>query len=255
MLTLLLLERVPAFRRHRARVLRSFVGADLLFLLTGLVVGAIVSRGHGRASEAIAASGLPRLSEMHAPRWASVLAAVVLLDMGNYLVHALMHRSRALWELHKVHHSSRALDWLATFRAHVLEQVLRNLLAPLLLVAIGFPMRSVALAAAVTWLWAMLIHSNLRIDLGFLERVLITPRLHRLHHVPATTHRNLGTIFSVWDVLLGRLVRTDAPADAKLGVPGEIDTWPQGFLAQSVQPLRRLAARRRRRRFVPFGAH
>jgi lathosterol oxidase len=52
-------------------------------------------------------------------------------------VHLSLHRFEALWQLHEVHHSSPALDWLATFRSHLLEQALRHFATPLLLVAVG----------------------------------------------------------------------------------------------------------------------
>jgi hypothetical protein len=50
----------------------------------------------------------------------------------------------------------------------------------------------------------------------------------------------LLTVFSLWDRWRGTLVQTDLSCGALLGVPGEVDTYPQGFLAQFVEPLRRI---------------
>jgi sterol desaturase/sphingolipid hydroxylase (fatty acid hydroxylase superfamily) len=99
-------------------------------------------------------------------------------------------------------------------------------------------------ASAVNAAWAALGHSNLRIDLRFLEPVFITPRLHRLHHVPGTSQQNLGTIFSFWDRLRGTLANDEALPLAPIGVPGEIESYPQGWIRQLVEPLR----------FTVFGA-
>ncbi len=89
--------------------------------------------------------------------------------------HWLLHRVDALWEFHKVHHSSRTLDWLATFRSHLVEQVVRRLVAPLLLLVAGFPLDVIVAAAAIFTVWATFNHSNLRARLGPLEH----PVTHR----------------------------------------------------------------------------
>jgi sterol desaturase/sphingolipid hydroxylase (fatty acid hydroxylase superfamily) len=174
----------------------------------------------------------------------AVPIALVALDAGNYAVHWLLHRVDALWEFHKVHHSSLELDWLATFRSHIVEQALRRLAAPLLLVLVGVPLDAVVAAGGVFMAWAVVNHANLRPAFGFLEPVFVTPRLHRLHHVPRTTERNLGTVLTVWDRLRGTLAVPADDAPSPLELPGERRPYPEGWATQLVEPLRRLAAGR-----------
>ena len=50
------------------------------------------------------------------------MLALLGLDVGNYFAHYCLHRFDVLWQFHKTHHSSRKLDWLATFRSHIGEQ-------------------------------------------------------------------------------------------------------------------------------------
>jgi lathosterol oxidase len=92
---------------------------------------------------------MPRLASANLPLWATTPLALVAIDLGNYLAHILLHRYGALWEFHKVHHSSRTLDWLATFRSHIVEQALRRLIAPALLIIAGFPIKAVVLAGGL----------------------------------------------------------------------------------------------------------
>ena len=240
------LERVPALRRSPRRFLRAHFTTDLVYLATGFGVGGGAALGaFAWASGALAALGAPRPSWTALPWAAQVLLALVGLDLGNYLAHLLLHRVDALWELHKVHHSSRSLDWLATFRSHLLEQALRRALAPALLLGLGTPLPAVAAASAVFLAFAVLNHANLRLPLRFLEPVLITPRLHRIHHVAERSDQNLGTVLCVWDRLRGSLRRDEPGPDAVLGVPGEVDTYPQGWLAALVlAPARALGVRR-----------
>jgi len=233
------LERRPGVRFRPAPLLRAHFAGDVIYLLTGFVAGGSLALAYVTAASGLVGTylGVPRLAAIDAPRWLTVPLALVALDLGNYAAHWCLHRSEWLWEFHKVHHSSPTLDWLATFRSHLVEQAFRRLLAPALLVVAGFPLDAVVPAAALFLAWAMLNHSNLRLPLGALESLLVTPRLHRLHHVPRTTERNLGTVLTLWDRLRGTLVVAEAPADVAFGIPGDGGSYPQGWARQLVRPL------------------
>jgi sterol desaturase/sphingolipid hydroxylase (fatty acid hydroxylase superfamily) len=233
-----MLERVPALCFRPARLWRAHASTDLVYLVTGFGVGGTLAMTWVRAAGGWV-DGHTRLGVLWGavPFPAQVALALVALDLGNYLVHWALHRSDVLWEFHKAHHSSRHLDWLATFRSHAVEQLLRRVLAPVVLIATGAPMDAVGAAAAVFFAWATLNHANLRPPLGFLEGVIVTPRLHRVHHVVGTTERNLGTILTCWDRLRGTFVRVDPSPDAAFGLPGEVATYPQDWLGQLVAPV------------------
>src|SRR5262249_3332864 len=88
---------------------------------------------------------------------------------------------------------------------------------------------------------------NLRLPFHRLEWLFITPRLHRVHHVPTSSLHNYATIFSFWDRAMGSLRRRDTPAGAVLGVPGEVETFPQSFGKAFREPARQIRAERRDR--------
>jgi sterol desaturase/sphingolipid hydroxylase (fatty acid hydroxylase superfamily) len=236
-----LAERSARLRFEPARFLRRHFASDLLYLASGAVALGLALRRAGEAAAAGFGALVPGLGALPAP--VSVLLATVLYDLGAYLTHLLLHRVDLLWRFHEVHHSSPHLDWLATFRAHVAEHALRHLLSPVALLLLGLPAASVAAAGAIYTAWAALNHANLRAELRFLEPLLITPRLHRLHHVPATSGRNLGTLFSLWDRMRGTLVADPDAALRPLGVPGAVATYPQTWLPQLLEPLRRRTPR------------
>jgi ornithine lipid hydroxylase len=235
---LVLLERLPVSRFRPARLLRPYLASDVVYLLTGYVALGWLSEPGLRAATGAGAAPWPAM-----PWGVQLLVAVLAIDLGNYVAHWLMHRSDLLWEFHKVHHSSLHLDWMATFRSHIVEQLLRRGVALVLLVVCGCPIMVVLPAAAVFLAWAMLNHANVRVPLGLLETVFITPRLHRVHHVPATTERNLGTVFTFWDRLRGTLVIGDPSPATPLGLPRERAHYPQDWPRQFVAPWRALAAR------------
>ncbi len=149
-----------------------------------------------------------------------------------------------LWNFHKVHHSSLQLDWLAATRAHMFENLMRFVAAQIVLFLIGVPVAQVAVVTAVFAGFGLLDHSNLGVNLRWAEAIFVTPRLHRRHHVPETSQKNFGAVFSIWDRLFGTLVQRDTDANERFGVPGEIDSYPQRFGPAFRQPAVQLRLQR-----------
>lgn len=237
------LERIPRLRFAPYGLLRPYLATDAAWYLvatTAALLSSVVFRPQLQKltldAPAAALGALP---------WGARLAVALLAyDLVAFAVHVGIHRSELLWSVHKVHHSSLQLDWLATTRTHMVEHLLRNVPAQAALFALGMPPSIVAVTLIVYAAFALYGHSNLRVGPRWVEWVFVTPRLHRLHHLPDTTQRNYGTIFTVWDRLSGRLVSRDAAPSERTGVPGEIDAYPQRFAAAFRQPLREAQARR-----------
>jgi lathosterol oxidase len=232
-------ERVPRLQFRRSPFLRpSFltdVGWYVSAVLVTLAFGPIIEG----LSRVVEASGIPTLASADLSLWILVPLAVVLYDLLTFASHVVLHRVGWLWRVHKVHHSSRVLDWLATTRAHVSEHLFRGIPTQVVLFAIGFPAEAVAIGLVIYAAFATLNHANLRFDLRFLEGVFITPRLHRLHHVPETTDKNFAAVFSFWDRMAGSLILKDTHPEESLGVPGEQLTYPQSWWRQLWEPFRR----------------
>ena len=197
---------------------------------------------------------LPMLSRLALPgiapairhlAWADrLMLAVVVYDFFSFLVHVVLHRSETLWSVHKVHHSSLQLDWLATTRAHLMENLVRQVSAQIPLFALGMKATIVAPTLVVYAAFALLGHSNLRVRGRWLELVFVTPRIHRIHHIPATSQRNFGTIFTFWDRAFAWFLSTDVDPTERVGVPGEVDAYPQRLAAAFRQPFREIRSRR-----------
>src|SRR5499433_685115 len=49
--------------------------------------------------------------------------AVVVADVAEYWIHRAFHEIPFLWGFHAIHHSSRALDWIAGSRSHLVDDV------------------------------------------------------------------------------------------------------------------------------------
>jgi sterol desaturase/sphingolipid hydroxylase (fatty acid hydroxylase superfamily) len=103
------------------------------------------------------------------------------------------------------HHSIQELWWLSgsrTSATHLfLFAVPQVFLGYFLLELAPFEAGIAFSAGVVVNIW---IHSNIWVDLGLLERVLVTPNYHRIHHGSrGLSSKNLGFILTVWDRMFG----------------------------------------------------
>lgn len=126
---LIIAERIPRLRFQRSPLVHPFFVSDLFYLTTGAILLSFIMRAQAMPWAGMFGEGVQR-TLADAPFTLTVSLAIILHDLGGYVSHILLHRIDALWELHKVHHSSRTLDWLATFRAHIFEHALRHFFLP-----------------------------------------------------------------------------------------------------------------------------
>jgi sterol desaturase/sphingolipid hydroxylase (fatty acid hydroxylase superfamily) len=186
------------------------------------------------------------------PPLASVAVVVLVLDFSFYVAHVAMHKIRAFWRFHAVHHSDPEVDVTTTVRQHPGEGVIRYLFLAVFSFALGagpFAFGVYRLASALN---GLLEHSNLRAPL-WLDRALslITtwPHMHKLHHsrVAAQTDTNYGNLFSLWDRVLGTYTPSRYGMNVSYGLDGLDDAATQtttGLLALPFREPIRARARR-----------
>jgi sterol desaturase/sphingolipid hydroxylase (fatty acid hydroxylase superfamily) len=180
---------------------------------------------------------LPRAWMSALPLWLQVPIVMCIADLTQYWVHRAFHEVRWLWPFHAVHHSSRALDWLAGSRLHVVDVLVTRALVMVPLLALGFSEAALHVWIVVIAVHAVFNHVNLRFRLRFVEDLLVTPRFHHWHHAVSPVDRNYAVHFPWLDRLFGtHWLPEDAWPD-RLGIAG--DPVPEGWLRQLVHPLRK----------------
>jgi sterol desaturase/sphingolipid hydroxylase (fatty acid hydroxylase superfamily) len=166
----------------------------------------------------------------------------VVYDGLGYWAHRWVHASPVLWAFHSIHHSQEVLTPLTNFRFHFFDTLVRSLVVFVPGLLLG-PASGVWLAAALAVMWLQLLaHSELDWHFGPLERVLVSPRFHSVHHSanPAASNRNFGFVLSVWDFLFGTAV-TGPRRAAVYGVTGL--RVPESFVRQLAFPFAVVARR------------
>lgn len=173
--------------------------------------------------------------------------AILLLDYTLYLWHVLTHRVPLLWRFHQAHHIDREMDASTALRFHFGEVAISVLFRAGQVILIGPSRMTVAVWQIFLIICILFHHSNVRLPLGFercLARLLMTPRLHGIHHsvTPEEVNSNWSSGFTVWDWLHGTL-RTTVPQQALiLGVPEHRSDHDQKLERILILPFEEAAA-------------
>ncbi|MBI2272050.1 MAG: sterol desaturase family protein [Bacteroidetes bacterium] len=181
--------------------------------------------------------------------WYSIIFLVVS-DFSRFILHYLVHHYPFLWKIHKMHHTAEVLTPFTLFRVHPLEMILfhiRYLLVYSLITGgflflyndfFEFPKLFGAsfFVFVSNILGANLRHSNIPIGFGFLERLLISPKQHQMHHSkdPDLQESNLGSLFALWDILFSTWKPSKGVENIQFGVNGHIK---QSFGDEMINPF------------------
>ena len=169
------------------------------------------------------------------PFWLQVVGVIVLSDFCVYWGHRLQHRVGFLWRFHSVHHSAEHLDWLAAHREHPLDTVYTLTLINLPAFVLGFPLEALAGFIAFRGVWAIYIHSNVRLPIGPLRPLLGAPELHHWHHAKDRDAGNYGNVCPLMDLLFGTYRCPDREPEA-FGINQPTPMTYPGFMLRPLLP-------------------
>jgi alkylglycerol monooxygenase len=180
--------------------------------------------------------------------------ALVFYDFCYYWAHRCGHEVNLLWAAHQVHHSSERYN-LTTALRQTATGAFTAWPFYLPMAIVGVPPKVFAIVALVDLLYQYWVHTQLVGRLGPLERLLVTPSNHRVHHGQNDycIDRNYGGILILWDRMFGSFAdeRDDEPVVYGIRSPvgsfdpvwgnlkGYRDIWRRGRAQRS--PWRALA--------------
>jgi sterol desaturase/sphingolipid hydroxylase (fatty acid hydroxylase superfamily) len=154
---------------------------------------------------------------------AALVVGFLLLDCWQYIWHRANHAIPLLWRFHAIHHADTNLLTSSGVRFHVGELVLSNLLRAGLLPLLGVSIEALVLYEAVSLPVVLFHHSRLQLPEQWerpLSWVIITPRLHRVHHSAyrPETDSNFASVLSIWDRIFASRREVDDPGSIELGL-------------------------------------
>jgi sterol desaturase/sphingolipid hydroxylase (fatty acid hydroxylase superfamily) len=181
------------------------------------------------------------------PEPLQLIVFLIGVDLCRYWKHRALHAFPALRAIHAVHHATENLNLLTTYRIHLFEYLLDGIVTLLPVVILGLPPEMWLPIYLGLTLLSALNHSDIDLDFGWLNRIIVSPRFHATHHSSDRREyeSNYAALFSFWDVLFGtatfRRSRPERYGLSKLHMP-------PSFAGQLLFPVGHMARRLRRSR-------
>ena len=155
------------------------------------------------------------------------LIGFIAIDFYGYWSHRLSHQINFLWNKHAIHHSSEEFNLACALRQTVSSFV--NLFTFLLIPAalIGVPAKVIAITVPIHLFLQFWYHTKHIKKIGFLEKILVSPSHHRVHHAinPEYIDKNHSQIFIFWDKLFGTFQEELENVPPVYGITRPARTW------------------------------
>ncbi len=158
--------------------------------------------------------------------WMYIIAFIVI-DFAGYWIHRWSHHINFFWNTHIIHHSSEDFNLACALRQSI--STFFNPFTFLLIPAAIMGVPEVVIATVTPLhLFAQFWYHTVHIKrMGFIEKILVTPSHHRVHHAlnPEYLDKNLGQIFIVWDKLFGTFQEELPNVPPVYGITRPVRTW------------------------------
>ncbi len=159
--------------------------------------------------------------------WLVYLVTFIVLDFAGYVVHLIDHKFNFFWNAHIIHHSSEEFNLACALRQSV--SVFVKLFVILLLPAalLGVPAEVIAIVAPLHLFAQFWYHTRHIGKMGFLEKIIVTPSHHRVHHAINKEYldKNLGQILIIWDKIFGTFQEELEEVPPVYGITRPAQTW------------------------------
>ncbi|MGB3468443.1 MAG: sterol desaturase family protein [Cyclobacteriaceae bacterium] len=159
--------------------------------------------------------------------WYVYVIAFIGLDFAGYWNHRLSHQVNYFWNVHVIHHSSEEFNLACALRQSI-SSIFGTLVFFLIPTAvIGVPSEVIAVVAPLHLFAQYWYHTRLINKMGFLEKIIVTPSHHRVHHAINDEYldKNMSQIFIVWDKLFGTFQEELDNIPPVYGVKKASRTW------------------------------
>ena len=155
------------------------------------------------------------------------IIAFLALDLAYYGTHRLQHVVNFFWNGHIVHHSSEEFNLACALRQSISSVVKTFAIFLLPAALLGVPEQVIAVVAPIHLFAQFWYHTQHINKMGFLEKIIITPSHHRVHHAinPEYIDKNYGGIFIFWDKMFGTFQPELPDVPPVYGITRPVKTW------------------------------
>ncbi len=166
--------------------------------------------------------------------WYWLIYGYIIWEFSHFIYHYLAHKVRLLWCLHSTHHAPQAMNLSVTYAHFFLEGPYADVVRTSICILLGVNPALLFFIMFVDGTWGAFIHvgENILQDgrLGFLQRIILTPSHHRVHHAknPLYMDTNFCNLLNIWDRAFGTLQPEKKEIPPQYGITREMK--PNHFL-------------------------
>ncbi len=161
------------------------------------------------------------------PIWLAIFIAFIVQDFSGYWLHRMNHRVNILWNRHIIHHSSEEFNLSCALRQEISAIVRFGAIFMIPAALLGISPAIFAVLGPIHLFMQFWYHTRLINKMGWLEKFLVTPSHHRVHHAINTKYmdKNYGQILIVWDKLFGTFQAELEEEKPVFGIIRPANTW------------------------------
>ncbi|RYY73524.1 MAG: fatty acid hydroxylase family protein [Gammaproteobacteria bacterium] len=147
-------------------------------------------------------------------------------DFCFYWMHRLHHKIPVLWAVHYVHHQGEEFNLTLGVRNSWYSS-LTNFPFIAWLAIVGLPLEIFIVVSSIHYTVQFYNHNAIVKKSGILDRLLITPANHRVHHGLDSRYvnKNFGGTFLWWDKLFGSFQAHEAHIDDRIGLKSGMPSY------------------------------
>ena len=156
--------------------------------------------------------------------WYWVPYGYLVWELAHFVYHFLAHKVRLLWCLHSTHHAPESMNLFVSHAHFFLEAPYADLIRTSICILLGVSPPLLFLVMFIDGTWGAFIHAgeHLLADgrLGFLNRLVLTPSHHRVHHARNALYMdtNYCNLLNVWDRVFRTLQHEDRQIAPEYGI-------------------------------------
>ncbi len=160
-------------------------------------------------------------------QWYIYLIAFFGIDFAGYWNHRLSHQVNYFWNVHLAHHSSEEFNLACALRQSISGFFGTVVFFLIPTAIIGVPPEVITVVSPLHLFAQYWYHTRLIGKMGFLEKIIVTPSHHRVHHAINDEYldKNLSQIFIFWDKLFGTFQEELEDVPPVYGVKRPTRTW------------------------------
>ncbi|MCW3463979.1 sterol desaturase family protein [Chitinophaga nivalis] len=215
----------------RALVYKRFRIEDYKMPFFTFVFNRFLSRFISIAAVAFCIGLLEPLALFHTTlTWYWLIYGYIIWEFAHFIYHYLGHKVRIFWCLHATHHVPQSMNLSVTYTHFFLEAPYADVIRTSICILAGIHPALLFLIMFIDGTWGAFIHvgENLLKDgrLGFLNRIILTPSHHRVHHArnPLYMDTNFCNLLNIWDKVFGTFQYEEKEIDIEYGVSREMNT-------------------------------